>query len=258
MGKPHAPRLYSIASSRYGDEFDGKTTSMGVRRATYWCPELKADDPAKKGICPNFLCDAKPGDKVMMTGPVGKALLLDESNPNNVHTWWPRAPASRPTAASGAACSARTPPSSSRAWAVLHGRGQLGRQALRRRAPGDPEELPRPVPRGLRALPRAAEQGRRQDVHPGQGGGVRGGGLPAAAGGRHHLLLRAQGHDARHQRHARARGHLQGHRVGHLPEGPQEERAVPRGGVLRRPPWREACDSRRARRHLSIRTDTHS
>ena len=56
-----------------------------MRRATYWCPELKADDPAKKGICSNFLCDAKPGDKVMMTGPVGKALLLDESNPNNVH-----------------------------------------------------------------------------------------------------------------------------------------------------------------------------
>merc|ERR1712118_2521 len=52
--------------------------------------------------------------------------------------------------------------------------------------------------------------------------------------------------------------YIQGHRVGHLPEGPQEERAVPRGGVLRRPPWREACDSRRARRHLSIRTDTHS
>merc|ERR1712147_441746 len=46
-----------------------------------WCPEIKADDPAKKGICSNFLCDAKPGDKVMMTGPVGKALLLDESTP---------------------------------------------------------------------------------------------------------------------------------------------------------------------------------
>jgi ferredoxin--NADP+ reductase len=83
--KPNAPRLYSIASSRYGDEFDGNTTSLCVRRATYWCPELKADDPAKKGICSNFLCDAKAGDKVMMTGPVGKALLLDESNPNNVH-----------------------------------------------------------------------------------------------------------------------------------------------------------------------------
>ena len=32
-----------------------------VRHATYWCPELKADDPAKKGICSNFLCDTEPG-----------------------------------------------------------------------------------------------------------------------------------------------------------------------------------------------------
>ncbi len=27
-----------------------------------------AEDPAKKGICSNFLCDAKPGDEVTMTG----------------------------------------------------------------------------------------------------------------------------------------------------------------------------------------------
>ena len=64
-------RLYSIAASRYGDEFDGKTTSLCVRRATYWCPELKAEDPAKKGLCSNFLCDAKPGDEIEMTGPTG-------------------------------------------------------------------------------------------------------------------------------------------------------------------------------------------
>merc|ERR1719199_1164347 len=44
-GKPHAVRLYSIASSRYGDDMSGKTGSLCVRRATYWCPELKADDP---------------------------------------------------------------------------------------------------------------------------------------------------------------------------------------------------------------------
>merc|ERR1719287_322421 len=55
-GKPHAVRLYSIASSRYGDDMTGNTGSLCVRRATYWCPELKADDPAKKGICSNFLC----------------------------------------------------------------------------------------------------------------------------------------------------------------------------------------------------------
>ncbi len=65
---PHGTRLYSIAATRYGDTFDGKTTSLCVRRAEYWCPEMKANDPAKKGICSNFLCDAKPGDEITMTG----------------------------------------------------------------------------------------------------------------------------------------------------------------------------------------------
>jgi len=81
-GKPHSVRLYSIASSRYGDDMTGKTGSLCVRRATYWCPELKADDPAKKGVCSNFLCDTKPGDEVKMTGPAGKVMLLPEEDPN--------------------------------------------------------------------------------------------------------------------------------------------------------------------------------
>eukprot|EP01026_Neomeris_dumetosa_P014451 TRINITY_DN15251_c0_g2_i11.p1 TRINITY_DN15251_c0_g2~~TRINITY_DN15251_c0_g2_i11.p1 ORF type:complete len:382 (-),score=47.89 TRINITY_DN15251_c0_g2_i11:166-1218(-) len=80
---PHGTRLYSIGSSRYGDFFDGNTTSLCVRRATYWDPEMNAEDPAKKGICSNFLCDAKPGDKVTMTGPTGKILLMPE-DPNAV------------------------------------------------------------------------------------------------------------------------------------------------------------------------------
>jgi len=82
---PYGVRLYSIAASRYGDYFDGQTTSLCVRRAVYWCPELKAEDPAKKGICSNFLCDAKPGDSINMTGPTGKILLLPEEDPNGVH-----------------------------------------------------------------------------------------------------------------------------------------------------------------------------
>jgi ferredoxin--NADP+ reductase len=79
----HGVRLYSIAASRYGDTYDGKTTSLCVRRATYWCPELNAEDPAKKGICSNFLCDAKAGDEVEMTGPTGKILLMP-TDPNAV------------------------------------------------------------------------------------------------------------------------------------------------------------------------------
>lgn len=78
---PHGTRLYSIASTRYGDEFDGNTTSLCVRRAVYWDPELGREDPAKKGICSNFLCDAKPGQEVTMTGPTGKLLLMPE-DPN--------------------------------------------------------------------------------------------------------------------------------------------------------------------------------
>lgn len=41
------------------------------------------DDPAKKGICSNFLCDAAPGTEITMTGPTGKVLLLPE-DPNAV------------------------------------------------------------------------------------------------------------------------------------------------------------------------------
>jgi ferredoxin--NADP+ reductase len=79
-GKPNSVRLYSIASSRYGDDMKGTTTSLCVRRATYWCPEMNAEDPAKKGVCSNFLCDSKPGDELKLTGPTGKAMLLPEKD----------------------------------------------------------------------------------------------------------------------------------------------------------------------------------
>lgn len=61
-------RLYSIASTRYGDDFDGKTASLCVRRAVYVDPETGKEDPTKKGVCSNFLCDCKPGDEVQISG----------------------------------------------------------------------------------------------------------------------------------------------------------------------------------------------
>merc|ERR1719453_1623583 len=80
-GKPHTNRLYSIASTRYGDDMKGTTTTLCVRRATYWCPEMGKEDPAKKGVCSNYLCDATPGVDVKMTGPSGKVMLMPESKP---------------------------------------------------------------------------------------------------------------------------------------------------------------------------------
>jgi len=82
--KPQSTRLYSIASTRYGDTFDGNTGSLVVRRATYWDEEKDAEDPEKKGICSNFLCDCSPGDIVDMTGPAGTVMLLPE-DPKAVH-----------------------------------------------------------------------------------------------------------------------------------------------------------------------------
>jgi ferredoxin--NADP+ reductase len=81
-GKPHAVRLYSIASTRYGDDLLGRSVSLCVRRAVYWCPELKAEDPAKKGVCSNYLCDSKPGTEVVLTGPTGKVMIMPEATPD--------------------------------------------------------------------------------------------------------------------------------------------------------------------------------
>jgi ferredoxin--NADP+ reductase len=76
--KPYGVRLYSIASTRYGDDKLGKTTTLCIRRAIYVDPETGKEDPAKKGVCSNMLCDAKPGDEIKITGPSGKVLLMPE------------------------------------------------------------------------------------------------------------------------------------------------------------------------------------
>jgi ferredoxin--NADP+ reductase len=43
---------------------------------------MQAEDPAKKGVCSNYLCDATPGAEVKMVGPSGKIMLLPESTPD--------------------------------------------------------------------------------------------------------------------------------------------------------------------------------
>ena len=79
-GKPHQQRLYSIASTRYGDDGAGTSVSLCVRRAVYVDPETGVEDPAKKGVCSNFLCDSRPGDPLPITGPVGKGMLLPDDD----------------------------------------------------------------------------------------------------------------------------------------------------------------------------------
>lgn len=74
-GKNHKIRLYSIASTRHGDNIDDKTVSLCVRKLEY-----KDEKTGKEveGTCSTFLCNIKPGDDVQITGPTGKEMLLPE------------------------------------------------------------------------------------------------------------------------------------------------------------------------------------
>ena len=78
-GKPHKLRLYSIASTRHGDDFEGNTVSLCVRQLQY-----EKDGQTINGVCSTYLCDIKPGDKVKITGPVGKEMLLPEEEDANI------------------------------------------------------------------------------------------------------------------------------------------------------------------------------
>ena len=69
-------RLYSIASACWGDDWRGETVSLCVKR------EIKEDQETGElvlGAASNFICDAKPGDKMAITGPVGKSFLLPDN-----------------------------------------------------------------------------------------------------------------------------------------------------------------------------------
>ncbi|MEY3964169.1 MAG: Ferredoxin--NADP reductase [Cyanobacteriota bacterium] len=78
-GKPHKLRLYSIASTRHGDDMAGNTVSLCVRQLQY-----EKDGETINGVCSTYLCDIEPGAKVKITGPVGKEMLLPDDEEANV------------------------------------------------------------------------------------------------------------------------------------------------------------------------------
>ncbi|MBD1896013.1 ferredoxin--NADP reductase [Coleofasciculus sp. FACHB-129] len=80
-GKPHKLRLYSIASTRHGDNVDDKTVSLCVRQLEYKHPET---GEMVYGVCSTHLCNLQSGDDVKITGPTGKEMLLPEDPNVNV------------------------------------------------------------------------------------------------------------------------------------------------------------------------------
>jgi benzoyl-CoA 2,3-dioxygenase component A len=62
-GKPHLPRLYSVSSPRDGERPNKNNLSLTVKRQP-------------NGVCSNYVCDLKRGDKVQIIGPFGTTFLL--------------------------------------------------------------------------------------------------------------------------------------------------------------------------------------
>lgn len=80
-GKPNKLRLYSIASTRHGDDVDDKTISLCVRQLEYKHPET---GEMIYGVCSTYLNKVQPGDEVKITGPVGKEMLLPDDPEANI------------------------------------------------------------------------------------------------------------------------------------------------------------------------------
>jgi benzoyl-CoA 2,3-dioxygenase component A len=70
-GRPHIPRLYSVASPREGERPRYNNLSLTVKRVT----EDHDGNPVR-GVASNFLCDLKKGDQVRVVGPFGTTFLM--------------------------------------------------------------------------------------------------------------------------------------------------------------------------------------
>lgn len=72
-GRPHAVRLYSVASPSRGEDGAGNVISTTVKRTI---DEHWETHKLHLGVCSNYLCDVQVGDEVRLSGPNGKKFLL--------------------------------------------------------------------------------------------------------------------------------------------------------------------------------------
>jgi benzoyl-CoA 2,3-dioxygenase component A len=70
-GKPHQPRLYSIASARDGEKPNANNIALTVKR-----------EPG--GLASNYLCDLEKGSEIDITGPFGATFLMPNDPQANI------------------------------------------------------------------------------------------------------------------------------------------------------------------------------
>jgi len=78
-GKNHRVRLYSISSPREGEKILN-SVALTVKRVIF----SDSDNKEIKGVASNYICDLKKGDKVNITGPVGRTFMLPEDDQTDI------------------------------------------------------------------------------------------------------------------------------------------------------------------------------
>lgn len=81
FGAQHHLRLYSIANSRRGEAGKANTISICVRRCFY-IDEVNGE--RYPGKASNYLCDARPGQEVQLTGPYGAHFSVPADSYSNL------------------------------------------------------------------------------------------------------------------------------------------------------------------------------
>ena len=74
QGRPHALRLYSVASPRDGERPNTNNLSLTVKRVA----EKRDDGSEWRGVASNYVCNLKQGDKVQVVGPFGSTFLMPD------------------------------------------------------------------------------------------------------------------------------------------------------------------------------------
>jgi benzoyl-CoA 2,3-dioxygenase component A len=79
QGRPHFPRMYSVASPRSGEREGYNNASLTVKR-------VQTDHEGRPacGVASNYLCDLQKGDTVSVTGPFGDRFLMPNHPGSNI------------------------------------------------------------------------------------------------------------------------------------------------------------------------------
>ncbi|MEA2933368.1 MAG: benzoyl-CoA 2,3-epoxidase subunit [Variibacter sp.] len=74
QGRPHAMRLFSVASPRDGERPNTNNLALTVKRVV----EPRPDGSLHHGVASNYLCDLARGDRINVVGPFGSTFLMPD------------------------------------------------------------------------------------------------------------------------------------------------------------------------------------